>query len=266
MVGCKKSRGVKHEYKSIFIRALSSIHFQTNMSQSTLRQNLQNCRYCAFCIPTDVDSYYCTDHRQEMSVSKIKHTNHCPDFALSELGDVDTCNVYKPRTPKTQTNDGKKENFEKMTKQRPDDEVSALLSEDALEVFDRDKNIKKETAMKYKRCLKLFRRWMVKTQKKSITPEVLLAFEGWLEVELMYSEKTIKSCFRPAIKKWREVFKTDQTIYLRPEICAYLKEAAKRTMCKSASEYLEMLVIQDAAQMKAMKHKGDIDLRGIFEG
>lgn len=51
------------------------------------------CRYCAFCI--NGDTYYCTEH-QEVS-GNVKQAIQCPDFVLSELGDVDTGKQYKPR-------------------------------------------------------------------------------------------------------------------------------------------------------------------------
>lgn len=51
------------------------------------------CRYCAFCI--NGDTYYCTAHQEVLS--NVKQTTQCPDFALSELGDVDTGKQYKPR-------------------------------------------------------------------------------------------------------------------------------------------------------------------------
>jgi len=55
----------------------------------------QYCRYCAFCINGDVP--YCTDHEMELSESAIKRVNRCPDFVLSELGDVDSGRRYTPR-------------------------------------------------------------------------------------------------------------------------------------------------------------------------
>ena len=58
--------------------------------------NRQYCRHCAFCI--NPDPYYCTLHEKEMTESYVKHTNNCKDFALSELGDVDTGKKYTPHT------------------------------------------------------------------------------------------------------------------------------------------------------------------------
>ena len=54
----------------------------------------QYCRYCAFCISGDC--YYCTDHEEVLSDSKIRRVNHCVDFALSDLGDVDSGKHYQP--------------------------------------------------------------------------------------------------------------------------------------------------------------------------
>lgn len=54
----------------------------------------QYCRYCAFCVTGN--GIYCTCHEKELSESYIKHTNTCKDFAMSELGDVDTGRKYKP--------------------------------------------------------------------------------------------------------------------------------------------------------------------------
>lgn len=51
------------------------------------------CRYCAFCISGD--AYYCTEHKE--ALGNVKQVTQCPDFVLSELGDVDTGKQYKPR-------------------------------------------------------------------------------------------------------------------------------------------------------------------------
>lgn len=55
----------------------------------------QYCRYCAFCI--DGDGLYCTDMGKFMSENDIKRSNKCPNFALSDLGDVVTGKKYQPR-------------------------------------------------------------------------------------------------------------------------------------------------------------------------
>ena len=51
------------------------------------------CRYCAFFI--FCDAYYCTEHKEVLG--NVKQVTQCPDFVLSELGDVDTGKQYKPR-------------------------------------------------------------------------------------------------------------------------------------------------------------------------
>ena len=58
----------------------------------------QYCRYCAWCIEGDV--FYCTDHDEPLTRSQIKRANNCKDFALSELGDVETGKPYQPRAVK----------------------------------------------------------------------------------------------------------------------------------------------------------------------
>lgn len=55
----------------------------------------QYCRHCAFCF--EGDGYFCSDKEKPLTESKIKKVNNCPDFALSELGDVITGKAYKPR-------------------------------------------------------------------------------------------------------------------------------------------------------------------------
>lgn len=59
----------------------------------------QYCRYCAFCIPhRDYDRYYyCTDGEREITYAQSRKANKCENFALSDLGDVDTGKEYKPR-------------------------------------------------------------------------------------------------------------------------------------------------------------------------
>lgn len=51
------------------------------------------CRYCAFCICGD--TYYCT--ALDKTLHNIKIAVNCSEFALSELGDIDTGKPYKPR-------------------------------------------------------------------------------------------------------------------------------------------------------------------------
>lgn len=55
----------------------------------------QYCRYCAFCI--DGDALYCTEHEKVLTSAGIRRANNCPDFALSDLGDVETGKPYTPR-------------------------------------------------------------------------------------------------------------------------------------------------------------------------
>lgn len=51
----------------------------------------QYCRYCAFCF--DADEFRCSNHPEgkelRMSRAQINRENHCPNFALSDLGDGD---------------------------------------------------------------------------------------------------------------------------------------------------------------------------------
>ena len=54
------------------------------------------CRYCVYLVVNNVP--YCDEHKEVMSRSSCKHTNNCKDFALSELGDVDTGKKYTPHT------------------------------------------------------------------------------------------------------------------------------------------------------------------------
>ena len=59
----------------------------------------QYCRYCAFCCYGD--TAYCTAKNGVLSDSAIRRENHCREFALSDLGDVETGKQYQPRKPKT---------------------------------------------------------------------------------------------------------------------------------------------------------------------
>ena len=54
----------------------------------------QYCRYCAFCVSGN--GLWCTALEKELTENYIKHTNTCKDFALSELGDVETGRKYQP--------------------------------------------------------------------------------------------------------------------------------------------------------------------------
>lgn len=58
----------------------------------------QYCRYCSWCFATD--DYRCSNHPKGLEPhwtrEQINRQNHCPNFDLSPLGDVDTGKVYKP--------------------------------------------------------------------------------------------------------------------------------------------------------------------------
>ena len=58
----------------------------------------QYCRYCAFCY--EGDCFYCSRFERVLSDGSIKRANHCQEFALSDLGDVETGKQYQPRKPK----------------------------------------------------------------------------------------------------------------------------------------------------------------------
>ena len=58
----------------------------------------QYCRYCAFCF--DADEFRCSNHPEgkelRMTREQVNRENHCPNFALSDLGDVETGKQYRP--------------------------------------------------------------------------------------------------------------------------------------------------------------------------
>ena len=58
----------------------------------------QYCRYCAFC--HDGDAFYCGEHEKVLSEAYIKTPNRCPDYVMSDLGDVETGRKYQPRREK----------------------------------------------------------------------------------------------------------------------------------------------------------------------
>ena len=62
----------------------------------------QYCRYCAFCF--EADDFRCSNHPEgkqpHWSESDIKRANNCPNFEMSDLGDVITGRKYKPREKK----------------------------------------------------------------------------------------------------------------------------------------------------------------------
>ena len=61
----------------------------------------QYCRYCAFCFQADEDEFRCSDHpkgeQPHWTRKQINRENHCPNFALSDLGDAETEKQYRPR-------------------------------------------------------------------------------------------------------------------------------------------------------------------------
>lgn len=61
----------------------------------------QYCRYCAFCIYGDIP--YCTAKDEPMTERQMKRKNTCKEFALSELGDVESGKPYKPRRKNAET-------------------------------------------------------------------------------------------------------------------------------------------------------------------
>ena len=67
----------------------------------------QYCRYCAFCFEAGDDEFRCSDHPQgkepHWTRKQINRKNHCPNFALSDLGDVETGRQYKPINKRNKT-------------------------------------------------------------------------------------------------------------------------------------------------------------------
>lgn len=63
-------------------------------------QMIQYCRYCGWCFAAD--DYRCSNHPRGLQPhwtrEQINRPNSCPNFALSDLGDVDTGKPYSPRT------------------------------------------------------------------------------------------------------------------------------------------------------------------------
>lgn len=63
-------------------------------------------RYCAFCF--EADQYRCSaeinGQQLYMTERDIKRANKCPEFKLSELGDVITGRQYKPREKRQEDN------------------------------------------------------------------------------------------------------------------------------------------------------------------
>ena len=59
----------------------------------------QYCRYCIYCFESD--DFRCSNHPQGKEVhwsrEQINRENHCPNFTLSDLGDVETGKPYRER-------------------------------------------------------------------------------------------------------------------------------------------------------------------------
>lgn len=59
----------------------------------------QYCRYCAFCFDL-CDIYGCSNHpkgkQPYMTRKQINRKNNCPNFSLTDLGDVETGKPYRP--------------------------------------------------------------------------------------------------------------------------------------------------------------------------
>lgn len=58
---------------------------------------MKYCRYCSWCVYGDL--YYCTCH--DKPLKRIDRAVNCKEFVKSELGDVETGRMYKPRNRKT---------------------------------------------------------------------------------------------------------------------------------------------------------------------
>ena len=58
----------------------------------------QYCRYCAFCF--EADDFRCSNHPKGLQPhwtrEQINRPNNCHNFALSDLGDVETGKMYRP--------------------------------------------------------------------------------------------------------------------------------------------------------------------------
>ena len=57
---------------------------------------MKYCRYCSWCAYGDV--YYCGCH--DKPLKRIDRATNCTEFVESELGDVETGRMYKPRPRK----------------------------------------------------------------------------------------------------------------------------------------------------------------------
>lgn len=57
---------------------------------------MKYCRYCSWCVYGD--KYYCGCH--DKPLKRIDIPTNCNEFVESELGDVETGRMYKPRPRK----------------------------------------------------------------------------------------------------------------------------------------------------------------------
>ena len=66
----------------------------------------QYCRYCGFCFESD--DFRCSNHPEgkepHWTRAQINRENHCPNFALSDMGDVETGKMYRPRPDRAERN------------------------------------------------------------------------------------------------------------------------------------------------------------------
>ena len=64
----------------------------------------QYCRYCSYCFQADENEFRCSDHPKgeepHWTRKQINRQNNCPNFDLSDLGDAETGEPYKPRKKK----------------------------------------------------------------------------------------------------------------------------------------------------------------------
>lgn len=59
----------------------------------------QYCRYCGWCF--EADDFRCGNHPKGLQPhwtrEQINRPNNCPNFAPTDLGDVETGKMYRPR-------------------------------------------------------------------------------------------------------------------------------------------------------------------------
>lgn len=77
----------------------------------------QYCRYCAFCF--EADDFRCSNHPEgkqlHMTRKEINRENRCQNFALSDLGDIETGKAYKPRESyRPRKNTDKQDSYEQL--------------------------------------------------------------------------------------------------------------------------------------------------------